>query len=173
MNKCSLIKSCERVRDLGEVFTPPKIVRDMCNLIPKEIWNNIDATFLEPACGNGNFIVEILNSKLRKCKSIDDIIRAIQSIYGVDIMPDNIDECKCRMLNIILQHIQKTECLCVMWHQITEIMGILDTNIICGNTLTMLDCDGNDLKFKDWKTGEFETLKHMLNAEPVQTELNL
>ena len=60
MNSCKLIKSCERVRDLGEVFTPPKIVRDMCKLIPKDVWKKIDSTFLEPACGEGNFLIEIL-----------------------------------------------------------------------------------------------------------------
>lgn len=171
MNKCSLIKSCTRVRDLGEVFTPRKIVRDMCNLIPKEIWKDIDTTFLEPSCGNGNFIIEILTRKLKRCKTIDECFRALQSIYGVDIMQDNVEECRCRMLGIVLAAIQEKECVC--WHNIKEFVDVLETNIICGDTLTMLDCNGEDLKFKDWKTGEFETLKHMLNAEPVQTELNL
>lgn len=171
MSKCSLIKSCTRVRDLGEVFTPRHIVRDMCNLIPKDVWENIDATFLEPACGNGNFIIEILNRKLKRCKDINDCVRALQSIYGVDIMPDNVEECRCRMLGIVLAEIQKKECVC--WRNIKNIVEILETNIICGNTLTMLDSNGDDLKFKDWKTGQFETLKQMLNAEPVQTELQL
>lgn len=171
MNKCSLIKSCTRVRDLGEVFTPRKIVRDMCNLIPTEIWKNINATFLEPACGNGNFIIEILTRKLKHCKTIDDCIMALQSIYGVDIMKDNVEECRCRMLGVVLEAIQQKEC--VHWHNIKDFVDVLETNIICGDTLTMLDCNGEDLKFKDWKTGQFETLKHMLNAEPVQTELNL
>ncbi|MCQ2599210.1 MAG: SAM-dependent methyltransferase [Alphaproteobacteria bacterium] len=175
MNKCSLIKSCTRVRDLGEVFTPLKIVHDMCKLIPKKIWQQIDSTFLEPSCGTGNFLAEILSRKLRQCKTVDDCIIAIQSLYGVDIMADNINECKCRLLDVFLHHIQKCECMCLMWEQIEQVMHILDTNIICGNTLTMLDANGDDLKFKDWKTGEFETLKHMLGIQdrPAQETLPL
>ena len=171
MSKCDLIKSCKRVRDIGEVFTPARVVRDMCNLIPKDVWQRIDATFLEPACGNGNFLNEILSRKLKRCKTLEECITALQSIYGVDIMQDNVDECRCRLLGTILRALQDKEC--VFWSDIKGIFDILEINIICGDTLTMLDCNGEDLKFKDWKTGEFETLKQMLNEEPVQTKLNL
>lgn len=58
MQKERLIKSKERVKEHAEVFTPSWLVKDMCDTIPSEIWENIESTFLEPACGNGNFLVE-------------------------------------------------------------------------------------------------------------------
>ena len=58
-----LIKSKQRVQDFAEVYTPSWLVKDMCDLIPQEMWNDIDKTFLEPACGNGNFLVEIFDRK--------------------------------------------------------------------------------------------------------------
>ena len=78
MKSCDLVKSCERVRDLGEVFTPARVVKSMCNLIPKDIWDHVDTTFLEPSCGTGNFLAEILQRKLNNTKSIQDKIKALQ-----------------------------------------------------------------------------------------------
>lgn len=164
MKNCDLVKSCERVRDLGEVFTPARIVKSMCNLIPKNIWNQVDATFLEPSCGTGNFLAEILQRKLKKTKSIQDKIIALQSIYGVDIMQDNVDECRCRLLEIMRQKAGLAG---------KAIEEILDTNIICGNTLTMKDCNGKWIKFKDWKTGEYETLKNMLTPQQSLFDLKV
>lgn len=95
------IKSKDRVKKFGEVFTPPHIVNDMCDMIPSDIWENIGSTFLEPTCGNGNFLVEILNRKLERCSTEQDCIKALESIYGIDILQDNVEESKQRMLNII------------------------------------------------------------------------
>lgn len=95
-----LIKSKERVHDFAEVYTPSWLVKDMCNLIPQEIWDDIDKTFLEPACGNGNFLVEILNRKLNLCNTYQDGLRALKSITGIDIQADNVEETKERLLNI-------------------------------------------------------------------------
>lgn len=94
-----LVKSAERVRDLGEVFTPFHIVNDMLNLLPKEMWRpDPPATFLEPACGDGNFLVAILDRKLQHVTAHTDdtqtrqilALAALASIYGVDISPENI-----------------------------------------------------------------------------------
>lgn len=156
MKDCELVKSCTRVRDLGEVFTPAHIVKSMCKLIPAAIWRNPSATFLEPSCGTGNFMVEILTRKLRYCRNAQDKITALQSIYGVDIMQDNIDECRCRLMDIMIKRAGLSG---------TAIEEILDANIICGNTLTMLDSCGQPIKFKDWKTGKYTTLKQMVSQE--------
>lgn len=60
------IKSRKRVKDFAEVYTNEREVKAMCDLIPTEIWDNIESTFLEPACGNGNFLVEILARKFER-----------------------------------------------------------------------------------------------------------
>lgn len=93
-----LIKSKERVNKFGEVFTPSNIVNDMLDLIPNL---NISQTFLEPACGNGNFLIEILSRKLLLCKNDNDIIRSYASIYGIDIQEDNVIEARKRMLDML------------------------------------------------------------------------
>ena len=73
--KEKIIKSKQRVKDFAEVFTHTHIVKDMCDLIPEEVWNNIESTFLEPACGNGNFLVEIYERKLKLCKDELEIMK--------------------------------------------------------------------------------------------------
>ncbi len=100
-----LVKSTERVRDLGEVFTTVAIVQDMLNLLPADVWHPHPAqTFLEPACGDGNFLVAILTKKLDAVMSAAAAVadrqqievtrtlalEALASIYGVDISPDNV-----------------------------------------------------------------------------------
>jgi hypothetical protein len=102
-----LVKSSERVRDLGEVFTPRQIVDDMLDLLPKEMWAvDPSPTFLEPACGDGNFLVAILERKLNAVASAwkkgnlpagdsheglaFHCLQAAASIYGVDISEHNI-----------------------------------------------------------------------------------
>jgi hypothetical protein len=102
-----LVKSADRVRDLGEVFTPSSTVREMLDLLPKSIWKvHPSPTFLEPACGDGNFLVAILERKLeqvakayfsKKFLADDSVesaqfhaLEALSSIYAVDISKDNI-----------------------------------------------------------------------------------
>lgn len=102
-----LVKSSERVRDLGEVFTPNATVQGMLDLLPKPIWvPHPSPTFLEPACGDGNFLVAILDRKLDrisedfgegKLAAGDEAdaaqfhaLEALASIYAVDISADNI-----------------------------------------------------------------------------------
>jgi len=101
------VKSTQRVRDLGEVFTPAHIVDAMLDLLPAEMWDPHPApTYLEPACGDGNFLVAILNRKLHRISANRDtgnlpagtnlaglhfhMLQATASIYGVDICADNI-----------------------------------------------------------------------------------
>lgn len=94
------IKSRERVRKFGEVFTPQNIVADMVDLCEPHI-SQPSFRVLEPACGNGNFLVEILNRKFLHSEHALDCIMSIGSLYGVDILPDNIEECHNRLLELV------------------------------------------------------------------------
>ena len=97
------IKSKKRVSNFGEVFTAEREVKAMCDLVKQET-ERIESRFLEPACGNGNFLVEILSRKLSKCSNEEEAIIACSSIYGVDILEDNIIECKQRLQNLVSQY---------------------------------------------------------------------
>ncbi len=102
-----LVKSSERVRDLGEVFTPNATVQEMLDLLPETIWSpHPSPTFFEPACGDGNFLVAILDRKLDHIAAEQSrthlpagtdavavqfhALEALASIYAVDISTDNI-----------------------------------------------------------------------------------
>lgn len=91
----SQIKSKKRVAAHGEVFTAEREVKAMCDLIPKDAWFG---NTLEPACGNGNFLVEIARRKLAAGMSAED---AAATIFGVDILPDNVEEAIARLLEIL------------------------------------------------------------------------
>lgn len=136
--KEQLVKSKQRVKDAGEVFTPRWVVRDMLDLDEiKDMSFELDATFLEPACGNGNFIIQILVRKLMSvsAEAFDiDVARSVASIYGVDIAEDNVKETRARMMNAIKHFYAdngielRREIECSIWY-------ILYRNIILGDTL--------------------------------------
>jgi len=86
-----------RAKKTAEVFTPDFLVNQMLDKLPVEVWTK-GKTFCDPACGNGNFLVHVLWRKISKGHNPLD---ALQSIYGVDIMQDNIRECRLRLLKII------------------------------------------------------------------------
>ncbi len=102
--KSKLIKSRERVRDLAEVYTAEREVRSMLDLV-RYLSENVENTFLEPSCGNGNFLVAILKRKLETIKTkyrnqIDAefyMIKAVASIYGIDISEENVMEARGRL----------------------------------------------------------------------------
>ena len=118
------VKSEERVKKYGEVFTNNREVNAMLDLIPNI---TIDMTFLEPTCGNGNFVVEIMKRKFDLCKKKSDYIRALESVVAIDIMADNIQECKQRVKELYLSYGQKE-----------NIGFILDTQIFQGNSLAIM-----------------------------------
>ena len=102
------VNSKKRVADHGEVYTAPREVNAMLDLVKTET-ERIDSRFLEPACGNGNFLAEILTRKLgivekRYAKSQLEYERyavlAVSSIYGIDILQDNVQECRHRLFGI-------------------------------------------------------------------------
>lgn len=133
-----LILNKDRVNDFGEVLTPPNIVSDMLDLISKEYGEKlgqaegtlpIDKTFLEPSVGTGNFVVQILQRKLRNCHSDEDIFNSVASIYGVDIQKDNVLETRLRLLEEI-EAIKPDEKF------LSLIAEVLEKNIIGGDTLS-------------------------------------
>ena len=151
MNKKSQIKSKERVADKGEVFTNEREVKAMLDMIKDES-ERIDSRVLEPACGTGNFVIEVLKRKLstvrqtsipsgRKKISISDYEKlstlAIACIYGIDIMMDNVIECRKRLYDIWFEAF-KEDCKKEPDKNLCEaITFILTRNILCGNTLSM------------------------------------
>ena len=101
-------KSKQRVTDHGEVFTAEREVKAMCDLVKRET-ERIESRFLEPACGNGNFLAEVLSRKLavvksRYGKNPPDYekysVIAVTSIYGVELLPDNAAECRARLFDL-------------------------------------------------------------------------
>lgn len=126
-----LIKTKDRVRKFGEVFTPNYIVVQMCDYLPAEAWE-IGATFLEPACGNGNFLVEIFERKLKNCKTASDGLEALKSIYGIDIQLDNVLESRKRLVDIFLKRFGLVP-------ETLKAADIISCNIICGDFLKLAE----------------------------------
>ena len=155
------IKSKERVNKFGEVFTPSNIVKDMLDLEGvKEYSYTFDKTFLEPACGNGNFLVEILARKLSCLDSLvnDDkdnwamhMLQAVSTIYGVDIQEDNVFESRERMTKIILDKYEATYGSEMPSGLKKCVNAILVNNILCGNFLTETFESGTSLFTKRGK----------------------
>lgn len=151
------VKSKQRVAEHGEVFTNEREVKAMCDLVSQEC-NRIDSRFLEPACGNGNFLAEILRRKLvvvknRYKKSADDYekysVIAVTSIYGVELLSDNAQECRQRLFDIWNKEYTKN---CKTTNDICRdsVRFILSRNILCGNALTMRTDDDKEIIFSEW-----------------------
>jgi hypothetical protein len=137
------IKSIERVRDLGEVYTHEREVNAMLDLVKKET-HQIGSTFLEPACGNGNFLVAILDRKLKvvharyteKPAVEYHALRALASIYGIDICQENVTEAKQRLLASLQTFYKKALPRVKASAGFREVVDyILETNIQQGDTL--------------------------------------
>jgi hypothetical protein len=93
-----MIKSKERKDANGEVFTPAYIVDEMLELLPKGILEDADKTFFDPTCGNGNILVRILERRLELGL---DPVKSASTLYGYDLMEDNVDECRARILDLV------------------------------------------------------------------------
>ena len=131
MKKDMQIKSKERVNKFAEVFTAPREVKAMCDLVDEEC-RRIDSTFLEPACGTGNFLVEILERKFSSCKTIDDGLTALSSIFGIDIQGDNVLETRERLLKMFVQRFPYASMM-----MISAAKLILAHNIVQNNALEL------------------------------------
>lgn len=174
--------------DRGEVFTNEREVKAMCDLVGDEC-NRIDSRFLEPACGDGNFLAEILTRKLnavrkRYGRNLYDYERysilAVSSVYGVDIMSDNVAECRERLYKIWnRRYVAKAKNLINEKIRSTA-KYILSKNILCGDALTLLQNNGQPIVFAEWtmvngdkfKRRDYE-LAELLRAESKNGSSNV
>ena len=152
------VKSKQRVTDHGEVFTAEREVNAMLDLVKQET-ERIDSRFLEPACGDGNFLAEILRRKLavvkRKYrKSPSDYekyaVLAATSIYGVELLQDNAEACRARMFAIwdaeyqsVLKQEVNADCR-------KAVRFIFSRNILCGDALSLKASSGDPIIFSEW-----------------------
>ncbi|MCT7507409.1 DNA methyltransferase family protein [Aliarcobacter cryaerophilus] len=163
------IKSKDRVANHGEVFTNIREVNAMLDLVKDET-HRIDSRFLEPACGTGNFLIEVLRRKLevvesRYKKSKIEFERysilALSSIYGIDILEDNLKECKTRLYELFLNFYKSIFKKDIDDRCLKSAKFILDKNIIWGDALTLLRVDGSNLPivFSEWSAVNGSFLK--------------
>jgi hypothetical protein len=96
-------KRKERHHITQEDFTPDSIVDMMLDQLPQNIFTNFDTTVLDNSCGIGNFIVEVLRRRLANCKLLEDAIEAVKSIYGIELMADNVEECRNRLYSTFIE----------------------------------------------------------------------
>lgn len=112
-----------RVKRTAEIFTPVELVQEMLDKLPKESWHE-DKTFCDPAAGNGNFLVEVYRYKVEKYRH--NPTKALSTIYGVELMPDNVAEMKMRLYKQAKSYRVNPK----------EAQAILEKNIVCANALT-------------------------------------
>ena len=150
------VRSRDRVRDLAEVFTHQREVDAMLDMMP-DAFATIDIKFLEPACGSGNFLVEILRRKLRLVTYTDSacqghyehrLLRALASVYGVDISHENVTEARARLGHVLLERYETDANTLTPSRGFLLAAGlILAANIVQGDTLTSAD----EVELCDWR----------------------
>lgn len=150
----SQVKSKQRVADHGEVFTPAWMVEAMLDLV-KEETERIDSRFLEPACGSGNFLVRILQRKLAAVElkfGKSDFERrhyallALMCTYGIEILDDNIAECRGNMLEILADYLRLKDSDEVY----RAASYVLSQNLVHGDALKMRTSDDLPITFAEW-----------------------
>ncbi|MDU1224344.1 N-6 DNA methylase [Varibaculum cambriense] len=149
-----LVKSKQRVSDHGEVFTPSHIVNAMLNLV-KEESERIDSRFLEPACGEGNFLKEVLSRKLATVQTKYGkneferrhyALLALMCIYGIEILEDNAQLCRSSLAEIFEKFIGDKDA--DQWKKAAS--TVLAVNIVHADALTMKTPKGESLVFPEW-----------------------
>lgn len=154
LSDMNLVKSKQRVADHGEVFTPPWMVEAMLDLVKDET-ERIDSRFLEPACGSGNFLVQVLRRKLAAAElkfGKSDFekrhyaLLSLMCIYGIELLPDNIAECRENMLEILAEYLKLDESDDLY----RAASYVLSKNLIHGDALTMRASDSQPITFAEW-----------------------
>lgn len=154
----SQVKSKQRVADHGEVFTNEREVKAMLDMVKQET-ERIESRFLEPACGDGNFLAEVLRRKLavvkaRYGKSVRDYEKycfiAVGSIYGVELLADNAADCRNRLYSIFEVEYMKVCKKKPDERFLQAIRYVIDHNILCGDALTLLQSNGEPIIFPEW-----------------------
>lgn len=177
------IKSKKRVADHGEVFTSEREVNAMLNLIKQET-DRIESRLLEPACGTGNFLVEVLCRKLdvvktrykkSKLEYERNAVLAISSIYGIDVLEDNVIYCRERLFNYFDEQyttLYGEDCSVACRN---SVRFILERNILWGNALTMKTGGKEEpIVFSEWSAVNGSMLKrrdytfeHLLESHTI------
>jgi len=150
----SLIRSKKRVADHGEVFTPARMVEAMLDLVKGET-ERIDSRFFEPACGNGNFLVPVLQRKLAAVEmkfGRSDFNKrhyalvGLMGLYGIELLADNIKECRANMLEVLSSylHLSPEDDL------YGAASSVLAVNLVHGDALTMKTAYNKPITFAEW-----------------------
>jgi len=149
-----LTRSKQRISDHGEVFTPNWMVEDMLDLVSEES-ARIDSRFLEPACGSGNFLKSVLTRKLETVNSRygkSDFEKrhyalfALMSIYGIELLGDNVAECRENLLQVFIDFVQGDRE--DIWSKAA--MYVLNANVLQGDALSLTRSDGLHIEFPEW-----------------------
>lgn len=149
-----IVKSRERIADHGEVFTPEWLVDAMLNQVQAET-ERIDSRFLEPACGDGNFLVKILERKLAavdakyatsEFQRRNYALLALMCIYGIEFLEDNVLDCRENLLRVFVGHIA----LDASDGLIQAARNVLAINIVHGDAMKMARVDGDPIRFSEW-----------------------
>ena len=150
----SLIKSKRRVADHGEVFTPEWLVEAMLDLVKDES-ERIDARFLEPACGSGNFLVKVLQRKLAtvevkygssEFERLHFALLGLMCIYGIELLSDNVDECREKLYQMFVEYLDLDE----FDGPAIVAKYVLKQNIVHGDALKMQTHEGMSITFAEW-----------------------
>jgi hypothetical protein len=148
------VKSKQRVADHGEVFTPAWLVEAMLDLV-KEETERIDSRFLEPACGNGNFLVPVLHKKLAavelkfsnsEFEKQHYALLAVMCTYGIELLADNIEECRANMMGVLAEYLGLNQSDDLY----RAAAYVLSQNLIHGDALKMRTRDKQPITFAEW-----------------------
>lgn len=130
LDKRNILSKQEKIRQFGEVFTPQKTVDQMCDLLEEQDKDAFapEKTFLEPCCGEGIFVLEILRRKFRRCKTRKDYTTALRSVYAMELQADNVEKT-----------IQAVTELCkATFHPTKEELEIIKDHVIQADSLKIM-----------------------------------
>jgi hypothetical protein len=174
-----LVKSKERVADHGEVFTPEWLVEAMLDLVKDES-ARIDSRFLEPACGSGNFLVRVLQRKLvavelkygkSDFEKRNYSLLALMCIYGIELLSDNIDECRENLLNIFSEFLA----LDPSDDTYKAARHVLSVNLVHGDAMKMCTSESLPITFAEWGylgRGKFQRRDFRLDTLTLSSTLS-
>jgi hypothetical protein len=149
-----LVKSKQRVADHGEVLTPAWLVEAMLDLVKDES-DRIDSRFLEPACGSGNFLVQLLRRKLAAVEQRFGMsefekrhyaLFGLMCMYGIELLDDNVAECRANLLEILADYLALDDADDLY----RAAAQVLADNIVHGDALAMLTNAGEPITFAEW-----------------------
>ena len=162
------VKSKKRVAEHGEVFTSEREVNAMLDLVKDET-ERIESRFLEPACGDGNFLIEILRRKLKVVEFIYSknqldyeryAIIAITSIYGIEIQKDNVEECRDRLYTFFIAQYKNLYPKSFKEEFLRCAKYILKSNILHGDALNLKNPDTHEpIVFSEWSAVNSSKIK--------------